>query len=757
MIAQKSIALAKEGNRVLILAPNHDACSEIIGMIKSQNNVDDSVTVVHMYGKRDETSLDNCAKKSCSQCKIFKRSIKKDFLKNIVHRGKTYDIKLLQSESQNVGACPYALGMALSKAGSGTVVITVLSYLTHKSNRKYLEAVMPNIVFIDEGDVLFDLLADVNAKSIFLMGSRTNKNYLNSSCPERCQDCKPHFADNVKSFIGPTPGIISDYSITSNNMIEAFVNLVGIAEDHIKEGKIKPDIFNLDNIRQNIKNIEDALKIKDDNPTAAQYIENLIKDKPILRFFPDVPNEDGPCGILLDIHVSVADQGRKLLYEIDELVEKNHSNRILTNLKVDEGQKLDEPSVRAFIKLVELFNAAGDKLLILLEKANSKTGNPCQISLKAVDAHNYIETVAFLKDRDTILLSGTFLHRKLVSACLLDKNISYQNHKVEFHKNAVILTHNPLMGKKFATPYRLHNLEEAHLKKIYEGLADLPAKILHFGVNTKNSNRLFKMLQDDLNFTELYRLENHCNKSCEIDDNNKKEKDIPEAANLLVIDKLRSSTSRGINRNLFNLCVVHGNGYHNWLNYYPLHLMFQQQGFHIPLAELIDYNRSRAVFQALLRAPRDEGRTVCLYIGDKLFSEFPEDLMPRVISTFELCRHTKGYKGGVAEQVRLIINFIRGFINEDLTFSNDQYKNPESELSTDELFLVKSWQSEAQNGNTSRFAAERLLHIKTILNREGKLQIKKHRIGKYNVWKDFVFYLVTKGYLIERKKWLEKA
>ncbi|MBC8228804.1 hypothetical protein H8E77_04555, partial [bacterium] len=264
---------------------------------------------------------------------------------------------------------------------------------------------------------------------------------------------------------------------------------------------------------------------------------------------------------------------------------------------------------------------------------NQKYGgvNACGIKLRYLDTENYRGTVNFLRTRKTMMLSGTFLDRdRLAESLLLQKEeLNYVDARVPMHKEFLILHHNPDMGKlvRNLTGVSLARFSHNHARELYSKIVQnrSATKFLHFSINTVQGNLFYGNLAKDEG-NSIFYIQNECPKRIQIPDWCSPEVKPDRSLNWLFIDKLRSPMARASDREQFDVLTVHRNGYPNWYDMMPLVSAVKQfVNPDVDLEAFIEYNRQRAVFQALLRNPRNEQRHVSIYLsGDLHYTAYPD-------------------------------------------------------------------------------------------------------------------------------------
>jgi hypothetical protein len=198
----------------------------------------------------------------------------------------------------------------------------------------------------------------------------------------------------------------------------------------------------------------------------------------------------------------------------------------------------------------------------------------------------------------------------------------------------------------------------------------------------------------------------------------------------------------------------------------------------VDLEEFIEYNRQRAVFQALLRNPRNEQRHVSIYLsGDLHYTAYPDYLRNRVIPTEILMDLLKAeypdkFLSNRETQIELLARVAAGFLDGTIldiddpiqVFNNFEFKgdygkgeSPRkvevdlSNLSLDEKYLIETFVEE-HSGNTDharayQTAIERLEHVKKCVAEKGYVDRVKDKKGKRQDWKNWIEHLIDKNFI----------
>jgi hypothetical protein len=312
-------------------------------------------------------------------------------------------------------------------------------------------------------------------------------------------------------------------------------------------------------------------------------------------------------------------------------------------------------------------------------------------------------------------------------------------------------------------------------------------KFLHYAINTVQGNLFYGNLAKDEG-NSIFYIQNECPKRIQIPDWCSPEVKPDRSLNWLFIDKLRSPTARASDREQFDVLTVHRNGYPNWYDMMPLVSAVKQYvNEDVDLEAFIEYNRQRAVFQALLRNPRNEQRHVSIYLsGDLHYTAYPDYLRNRVIPTEILMDKLKveypdKFLSNREVQIELLARVAAGFIDgtiddiDDLSACNAQagptpvftefkfkgdYGKGESarkvevdlsNIPNDEKYLIESFVDEHRNNTDHaeayKWAIERLEHVKKCLKIKGYVDKDKDKKGKRPDWKRWIKHLVQKGFL----------
>jgi len=485
-----------------------------------------------------------------------------------------------------------------------------------------------------------------------------------------------------------------------------------------------------------------------------------------------------------------------------------------------------ERSLRAFLEFANFVENApkkGDKSSVEMyfeiphkcdEPVNDEESEPhkmsqrtgvkyCAIRLRYLDAEGYRSAIKFLQKRKTMMLSGTFLDKERLAETLLvqSDDVNYIDARVPMHDSSLIIHHNPHMGKLISgvTGISLSQFGDPNVLELYNRVAQMRentsgTKILHYGINTRQGNITYNAVEKNQHLNGRFYVQNECNKKTQIPDWCSPEGNSERKPDWLFFDKVRSSTSRAVDREEFHLLTVHGNCYPDWYDMMPLVSAIREcVNPQVDLERVIEYNRQRAVFQTLLRNQRNEQRHVSIYLsGDMHYTDYPDYLRNRVLETNALMRKLKemypdDFLSNRQVQIEMIARVVVAFLEGSLSdidallraevtapdnppeilaavfggfeFVGDYGKGETarkvvvdlSNIPDDERYLIESFVDE-HRGNTDharayQTAIERLEHIKECVADKGYVDRVKDKKGERTAWQKWVEHLVDKKYL----------
>ena len=424
----------------------------------------------------------------------------------------------------------------------------------------------------------------------------------------------------------------------------------------------------------------------------------------------------------------------------------------------------------------------------------------CAIRLRYLDVEGYRSPVKFLQKRKTMMLSGTFLDKERLAEHLIahSDEIKYIDARIPMHDSCLIIHHNPQMGKllRGMTGISLSAFADWPALELYSMIAEQkdPIKILHYAVNTRRGNIIYSAVANNQQRNERFYVQNECNERIQIPNWCSAEEKHPRKENWLFFDKIRSSTSRAVDREQFDLLTVHGNGYPDWYDMLPLVSVIREYvNPEADLERVIEYNRQRAVFQTLLRNQRNEHRHVSIYLsGDIHYTDYPDYLRNRVLETNALMRKLKemypdDFRSNRQVQIDMIARVVVAFLDkklndidalltaevtspnnppeilkavfDDFEFKGNYRKGESSRkvevdlsnLPDDERYLIESFIDEHRNNTDNaeayKWAIERLEHVKKCIADKGYVDRVKDKKGKRQDWKKWIEHCTEKKYL----------
>jgi len=735
-----------EGQSTLILEPTIAAGEEILGMI-AKKGLSKGYAIPLRGRVKGLTCEERYEKRSCSTCPHSEKygkpgteargNIASTLLSRI--EGQVLNLDHLRLIGIDLDICPTMLMRVLSASPDPHITIAAHAYLSSSAPMDILEQVTRDSVIIDEADQLCETLLNNQQRRIALMKPRQSKTSLiRGVCNHTCEKCFPHFADNASlSGCAPYDGYISNPTGGDNfqHSLEYFEGIIQTVEEAVEKGIIK-NIFNFESIRRFFNNIKERLPDYEPNQTTRKIIEKLkksgesITDKvsainiPACRaskFEIDIFDENYSFG---KVHMRLAHLKKQVLTD--------------PNIYKKEFKEI-EGNLMGFLSIVDFLQyTPGEVSLVVEEEAAAKGGYPhCSLSLRYINQVHYERVYRFL-EKNTRILSGTLLNARMVAANLLlpKSTIQYSEAPIFLHKSVLILLHNPQSVIE-PRPAVIHSWELTNFYvKIQNKIPDL--KLLHFATNTKNAKDFFENLCNDAGFLNQFKAELCESGSVRHDIRSTYEAEHIRPA-VITIDKLRSSTSRAVNRNCFDICVVLGNGIANWDDRIMLYQQAKKFDQTLSLEDFVQYEQERAVIQALMRAPRSSKPTVCLYIGNLHSHAFPKFMQNRIVTTQEICRM---YDVGedLKSQFDAIVRIIQQFrLGEKIVIPKYKKKVEDS--------IIRQWdgRSDAVKG--------RLEHIEYCLAQKGYVDRVKDKKGERAEWCSFLDWLVETAYLkIEKRE-----
>ena len=674
----------------------------------------------------------------------------------------------------------------------------------NSESRHILTNINPQNVFVDEADSLQDAMLSQYQRRYTLMKTRSNMSEQHElDCGERCSTCHLHVVDNMRRGHADVKARLD--SVDEYERIQTIDNWMirSAIKDVMGIDGFRSELFDYEAIENVLKRIESVAQL--DSPSEQmpyQYLESILdklQTAQIDGVHLDCISEPIYIGEKLyrrGAYVATIDVEPVLKPEI----EYDTPLMIADVYDGDEGNKIGSldagKPIKAFLEFINFCIGARGKIGIHFEirksvddskvKATKAGIKSCRLVMRYLDIDEYQSVFRWLKNRNTILLSGTFLSHEMLAETLLMRpdEIEYVDVRAQMHRNMIIVHHNPEFGRLAPDNIRLGTFGNDKLVELVKRLVELlpSTKTLVFQRNTADGNILYWGMRHDAS-NQIFQIENICGDDRLTPKWDSMENRETQSENLFTIDKLRSSGSRAINRKIYDLAIVHGNGYLNWYDYYPfLHAIKQHVNPDTDLMEHIHYNRERSVQQALLRIPRDERLRVCLYLsGDMSHLKYSKDLVGRVVTTNSQLkqlrdRYPDTFIGNRNTQLELLARTITGFIVgkatrdnisgviEDFEFVGEntgEHRNEDrktiidlSQLSPEHKRIVELWceRNETDNAKVVESAIKRLRHIDKLIDEKGFADKSKNdKQGTDSEWKKWLDFLVDVGYLITEK------
>lgn len=751
-IAHKVTNNLSEGLSSLVLVPTHAAAQEVISMVPK---IPFNGYVVHLRGKSNETCLPDHEQKTCTRCPIYKRAFGGDesTLNELLERvtsdaqGSVFDLAELRKRASEFELCPMILSRLLGLAKQPRVVVTAQAYLATKTSFKILSQVQVDKIYVDEADCLFETLLDANQRQLVMMEPRQKKAHtIREGCNQECKNCRPHLADHVHSQIRPYSGKIETFGGIGdiNNTYEILQDAINRTEKAVANGTIL-DVFNFPNIKQALTNIVNAFPDCNDSMDTMSYLKKLEEknEKSAVRLF----EETDDIAIPIEVGAVVTDA-------FDELGENDDPDDTRMRLSALKKRLLLEQKstdnvgedFNTFLSFVDFLNCAPGFVYLFSERRPLGSPEPhvqrCRVVLRYLNTDQYKRAFDYLEGRCK-LLSGTFLNREMVAA-----NLLVESHRVnlsmldtDFHKSALIIAHNPNRrdGTKDFPLWCAPKLYES----IQSQLPDL--KVLHFATNTKKAGETFKAFCEMSSFSQKFKIENRHKGLLERDLLSSCEESEDSRTAIACIDKLRSSMSRAANRKGFNLCTVIGNGVANWNNRIVLYMESRKLHPHISLGNIIQYEQTRAVVQALMRAPRSSELTVCLYVGDLHAKAYPSFLQNRLVTVRELVPTYKLDKGVTEVDLQKLETVIDVVAHCTIQFLRDEPLKIERQAiaTPDPVAVGLDLRKDAIDG--------RLRHLDDCMTAKGYIDRTTDKKGERTAWNAFLDELEQHGVISKEK------
>ncbi len=684
-----ALELAGDGKRSLILAPDHTVCAEAVGMADGMGKPT-GVTLVHLVGKNENSCADISTMVSpCSSCRYGLKAVgdkAPEFIEEILSSlDGIYSLTRMRDMLSDMNKRPGAPQMCLRTlsmliAPRANIIVAPFVFLIDR-NLSGILGELPAYVFIDEGDVFTDQLMEYCLRVLTVALPRiTNSGCVHSCRKPRCTHCKLSYSSifvggdmepRARASESSTFGDPADFIGTLEDALQTI-------HDEIRRGIIRRDIFDLDAIEKNIVNLRSVLKPKSHylhaGETTITVEEHLRRENDALVSSPSAGFnvvETGPVfGFNGEITKFPFVKLEKALAKPDEIQynEEPPENESFSTFRFTvssiyadkesftyykDGDSSYRNSINVFLKFAEFCEHAPGGALLRHVPRSSETESACRIVLSYMDDSYFSDLIFLLQSHNTALMSGTFIKLKMAAAVLLLKEsaIRYYKAPVKMHNKATLVMHNSRLGDVYMSgdsrnnPSKPKVLNHNSFFTFFNYCIALLGDGIHlyyFGKNKNAARALYDAYKR--NTGRLLFKANLVNSNGDIvfsggdeplfqSNASPEEKKHLERASRMFLDNYRSSRSRGKNLPDFHLSIADGNGRANFDHFFDyVAAINRSTGHKITMGELLDYNRSRAVCQAMLRTPRDDARKhLILYNGDMPLFDVPAYLRNRVM------------------------------------------------------------------------------------------------------------------------------
>lgn len=747
--AKRGITNIARGQTTLILVPNHASGNEVLEQVKKVGIELGGSFAFALRGKSDVTCMTEHERKRCNRCPIFKSLFANEedrFPTEIFDavNGRALNLEDLQRIAADRGICVTMLTRILAFSSVPKIVVAPYSYLASGSAMDILEKIKVDEIIGDEGDTLFDVLLSSQQRHLTLAAARQTKtSTIRNDCNFDCKSCRFHFAERTDHAIKVHHGRVEsqDGIFKSENTLEAAETAIAVVEKAVSENKVKA-VFNFANIRAFITSLKKALYNDTPDKDPRAFIEDLKNAHK--KHDPDslvVLDEENPEKSQFAIRVPVShpvvteDIGSSDTWDTETSERQFRVSAMEKNIYVDEGSKSPveiQGHVKVVLQLVDLLHSAKRDVFMLPEIAQPGIFPSCRITIRYINTAHYDRVRAYISNKAR-LISGTMPSEDLCRAYLLDADLDVERREADIplHQSVLIVVHTPNEELEPQVcefpPWAASGLYQEVQKQLGS------IKALHFSPNTESARGAFELFSTQKTVTENFKVIMREKGKTTVDP----KYDHFEADNrpaLVEVDKLRSSTSRGVNRDEFSLCCVVGNGVARWDDRVTLYLEAREEFPHLTLSDLIRDEQERAVVQALMRAPRSAKKTVCFYAGNLHPPAFPSFMQNRIVATRDLLRGQEVPKFERSEdrvrwQVSIIAKAVADFLN-----GQEVVINAPTKVAVDPLRKTWCRRSDAYDGFRT--------HIEKCLKEKGYVDQVKDKIGERNAWKESLAWAV---------------
>lgn len=744
LTTKKAIEFLNKGQTTLIFEPTHAVGESALRECKKHGL--SRGYAVQLVGKNNGCLLAH-EKTPCSRCPVFKehqnRWLQPEQNSSLeesiaIPHGEVFDLPKLKDLGIQLSICPLMLSRILSTMPGPKIVVAPHAYLVNSNAMHIISKIQVDHIFVDEMDQLSDALLSNHQYVISLMEPRLNKsNTIRGACDRNCNDCRPHLvADENQSKWKPFTGRVESLHGISdiNNLRESISNIIDPIEKGVNDGHIR-DIFDFDEIRIFFDEVTKILDCYREGDSSRKLVINITNHQETLSL--------GMAGqMVIPIKVGkVCDETFDEAGDLDDpsMWINSVKGQIFTSENPDSAViKTFEKQLLPFLGLIHfLYRAPGYTYLIPEERSNGDQGpQRCRILLRHLDVEPFGRVTNFLDNRSR-LISGTLFDRDLTAASLLlpVEQIDFKSAEVPLPNSILIIVHNP---KSLVDPSP-QKLTDLHMIELYKDLQKefQDIKVLQFAKNSTLANKsTFEAAKTDPDFVKVFKIEQRL-RDYVLQDLGGSHEDGYSRPGLFCIDKLRSSTSRGVNRDQFDVCAVFGNGIANWTDRVTLSLEVQKINSQISLQDLVQYEQIRAVVQALMRAPRSGKRTVCFYVGNLHRQAFPKYMRERILTTQDLLRSFNLPEPCKVEtQLKAISTAMKTFLKGESIFLRPEKQPP-------------IWE---QFDGRQDATKERIEHVEKCIEDKGFVDLVKDKKGERPHWRSFIEWLEAEGFLKKEKR-----
>ncbi|MFA6567805.1 MAG: DNA polymerase domain-containing protein [Victivallales bacterium] len=693
-----AITLANKEKKSLLLAPDHTVCGEMTAMSSGMGHLDAGRRIVHLTGKNENSCTDTSAMVGpCASCRCGVKAFQKkhpDFVGEFLseHDG-VFSLDrmkcLIAAINRKLGGnaiCLRTLSMML--APRAEVVFAPFIFFIERNLRDVFEP-LPQYIFVDEADLFADQLMAYCRRSITVALPRTAASGCMRFCRnKRCEHCKLSYSNLFVDGDMEPRARASDSSRFDDpaDFIGALEDAARMVHDEIGRGVIRGSIFDMDAVSENIRRLKELLKPK--SHYRKPHEEFITVEQHLRRENKALCNAENDFNIVVEtghifgskdeITSYSAVKFKKALLKADAVQyeenmpegEEDAEEKFrfsVSNIYADrekyafyrEGDSVYRNNINVFLKFLEFCeNAPEDGALLRHIPRNGENETACRITLSYLDRQHFEEIVFLLRIHSAIMMSGTFIEPRMAAAALLldEEDVNYFKTSVQMHNLAKLVLHNVRLGSAhdagntWDNPTKPKSLDHAAIFNFFNYCIRLTGGERHLYLFARNKNNagafyetyrrhsarmLFKAQRVDTNNNLISVLDDDPLLRSGSDDETQPHLDCQSR---MIIDNYRSSRARGKNLPGFQLSVSDGNGHANFESFFDyVAAINKATGMTITLGEFLNYNRNRAVCQAMLRTPRNDlHKHLIVYNGDMTEFDVPKYLRNRMVRAEDL-------------------------------------------------------------------------------------------------------------------------